>query len=519
MSYPPPYGNPNDPQQGGTPQYPQQPGNYPQYPQQPGGYPQQPQPGGYPQQYPQQPQPGGYPPQQPFGSYQPAPQLQPVARKRNPLGLILGIVAAVVIIAVVAGSLIYTAGKSSQDQTATYSAAKPGLGCDKGEGKWQTLPSGESGTCQADGYLFARTSDPTKIAEAYFMGKNGANFAQSYRVSVDATIQTGDLQAGVGLNVHVSKNGGDGQVLLARENGNWSADTESSTSKAIKLAEGFLPDQTKTLHIEVQVQGAVLTFSVNNKVVTTVTDVTYTKTSLIGLVVSDPGNTDVSALFSNFVYTPGTETPISDADAAATATATTQDLLTKPYTAAVPGAGCDTGNGAWQAPATYGDTNTTLKCTGAGLTMTQPAGVQTFAFLSFYGPQGRMANDYALSVQYDLTQNKGGCAGLATRGSDATNGYLLFIVCSDGLYDIVRFPGSSSGSVDLKNGAVAAKAVQTIKVTAKGSSHTLVVGGKTIATITDTTLTTTDYVGLVSFNPKSLASSTTFKNFVYTPSK
>ncbi|MBA3823535.1 MAG: hypothetical protein H0X24_06455 [Ktedonobacterales bacterium] len=535
---PPPYGNPPDPQQGGYSQNPQQ-GGYSQNPQQ-GGYPPNPQQGDYRQypqqpasypQYPQQPQTGGYPPpQQPGGyppypqqggynPYPPAPQLQPVTPKRNPLGLILGVVAALLIVAVVAGSLIYTTRKSSQDQVTAYTAAKPGLNCDKGDGKWQALDSKATGICQSNGFLFTRTSDKSTVAELYFLGKNGAGFADSYRAAVDATIVSGDTEAGVGLNVHVQKDGGDGQIVIARANGDWIAESAPTSGTSTKLAEGFAP-ATKTWHLEVLVQGAVLTFSINNQVVTTVTDATFTKTTAIGLVLSDPTQAGVSANLSNFAYTPQPNSTLSFADAAATATVTTQELRTKPYSAAIPGPQCDKGNGAWAAPAVFGDTDTTIKCASTGLAVTQPANTPHFGFVSFYGPQGLITNDYSLSVQMDLSKNTGGCGSIASRGSDSTGGFLLFALCSDGSYVIARSEGAD-GLTQLKEGVGTAKAVQTVKVITKGSTHTFAVGGKTVATITDSTVAKTDFVGLVSFNLNDKATTsatTTFKNFVYAPS-
>ncbi len=135
MSYPP-YGQPNPPpdynpnaqppnvqppnpgQGGPSSPYPQ-PSGYPQqpYPQQP--YPQQdgyPQPGGYP---PSQPYPQGYPPSQPYpqqGGYPPnyqqggAPGLPPPQKSGSPVALIVGILAAVIVVTLIGGLLIVGKG-------------------------------------------------------------------------------------------------------------------------------------------------------------------------------------------------------------------------------------------------------------------------------------------------------------------------------------------------------------------------------------------------------------------------
>ncbi|MBA3823350.1 MAG: hypothetical protein H0X24_05500 [Ktedonobacterales bacterium] len=147
---PPPEYNPNPPGQGGpSSPYPQQ-GGYPPaqpypsqpYPQQPypqqGGYPPQqqyppnPQQGGYPPQgYPQPgyPQQGGYPPSQPYAqqgvypqNYGPggAPMLPPPQKSNAPLALIIGIVSAVVVVALI-GSL-FVLGKGGAGPLAALGA-------------------------------------------------------------------------------------------------------------------------------------------------------------------------------------------------------------------------------------------------------------------------------------------------------------------------------------------------------------------------------------------------------------
>jgi hypothetical protein len=462
----------------------------------------------------------GYPQyRQPTGAL---PQLRPVTvrRRTNPA---VGIIVAIVVITVAAGAAALLRQTSSVGTVTSYTAAKPGPGCDTGMGQWQSLDSNLSGRCQNDGFLLTRTGSAQNFGEVFLqsLGNSFTTFPRSYHVQIDATIESGDGHAAVGLSAH-RQVGGGGQFFLVSEDSQWFAlQSDSTGTHDTQFAIGFLAQPAKTFHLEVDVASAVMTFSINGTQVTSVTDGSYTSTDALSFVLIDSQSPiPPSALFSNFAYSAQPDPTLADGDAEATATATTQQLLQMPYHAAVPGPGCDTGGGQWPSLSSLGETHTTTRCTPAGLVVSQTAQASTLSLVPFFNRDGNFPANYSVGVQVTTNSLHGGCIGVTTRGNLQTGGAYIFILCDFKSYIgwlITTFDGSNLTS--LQGGKVAVQSSYLLTATANGTTQSLSLNGHTIGHATDSSLTTTDFVALVLVpNPQTTAPiSATFKNFAFTP--
>lgn len=514
MSYPPFPEQPNQPSQPWQPTGPQQPQGYPQQP----GYPPQ------SQGYPQQP---GYPPlpgyTQPYGG---APMLPPVPPKKGGAGKVIGIIAGVLVLVLVvcAGGAIAISKIAKSVLNNNYATSLPGPKCDKGVGKWDLAIDDPTltGVCQSNGYLLSKSGKYDTAGEMFFNGKGSTfTFAKAYHVEIAAAIQTADQFTEVGLEVHRNLPHG-GQRFYVRANHEWDVsliDDNGNISK--QLAIGYLPQATKIFTLAVDVNGAVMTYTINGQKVATVTDATYTKTEAIGVTLGDADATStISALFSQFKYTQLPAPVLKDTDAVSTATAAAQSTATTPYTAAIPGPGCDTAGGQWAAPDYFGVAGMTLACGATNLSVTQAADAKSLTAARFYNLNGNFPANYSVGVTIDLskmhaTPSNFGCAGFLTR-DDGVHGSYAYLVCTDGGWVAARLDKDGNGTT-LAQGQVAAKTKYAITATADGSTQKLAIDGKSVASVTDTTLSTTSYVSLIIAAPQNVTGTTLYSNFVFTP--
>ncbi len=472
----------------------------------------------------------GVPPSAPYTGVQPPPMrptptfstgaTQRTRSTRSFRGSPWYVVAVLVVAAI--GVITRLGGNNSSGGSGTlqsYSAAVPGPSCDKGSGFWQ-IPSGESSnvttTCQPAGMLLTRTGDSSHVAQVGFNVPN-QSFPSSYDVKVTGTIVSGDSEAGVGLAVHQPVGTATGgQDFVARANGEWQALSEVSQGQPPLLNLGFLPKGLKTYTLDIQVHGAVLALSIDGAQVGTVTDTSSTSTDFISLVLSDPGNNStVSEEFSQFAFTALSDSTLSDTDAVATATATAQAQTTfsTPYKATVPGQGCDTGGGKWANPAVFG-LGASAACTKSGLQLTVSNSAGAISEEEFYLLTGSFPQNYAVQVTASLNKSSGGCAHIFTRETDQGAAY-SFEVCADGSWSLDAY--SSSNATNLAHGSVAAKSSHIISATSNGSTQVLKIDGHQVASQSDSTLTTTDSIGLGIDVPQGASGSVTFSDFIFTP--
>jgi hypothetical protein len=417
-------------------------------------------------------------------------------------------------------------GLGGDPSTSPYSASTPGNGCDHGGATWvNSADTKFTFTCQSGGLLVTQNGDYDLISGVGYQG-GGNSLSPSYHVQVDAAIQSQDLTDTVGINVHQTKTPQNvlsgGQLFAVQSSGFWSVTRlNSDGSTGQRLADGVLAQPATKLTLAVDVRGAVMTFSANGQVVTTITDATYLKTDAIALVVSNhatlptivTGTNPVSAVFSHFSFAPITSGIISPSAAAATATAQASANLRAPYKATKPGPGCDTGKGQWAGPTFFGDA-ATASCAG-GLHLSIPSSSKnSVGRAGFFWLDGNFPADYSVSVQATLNQINAGSVLISLRVT--TDGRYLFSLNAQGQWEIRSADGSNNYST-IDQGVAAVGASVVITATVKGTSLTLALNGKQVASDTDSSETDTSYISLGIVGVSGQSSAATFSNFTFTP--
>jgi hypothetical protein len=225
-----------------------------------------------------------------------------------------------------------------------YTTAVPGPGCDSSGANWQlgtrykSIPTPEPTTtrgqgtapetptpqtmidssvittCQKNGLLVSRDTQTDSVA-TIILDSNGVALPTHYRFSVTATLLSGGADSNFFVGTHLQSgktedqsddSGYGGDAFIAYNNGYWDAVRyNDATGQADhRFAEGvFNPGNSIVLSAEVD--GSHMTFYVNNKKLTTITDNTYPDSYGIdfGVSCSDDSNS-LRAVFSNFSYTP-----------------------------------------------------------------------------------------------------------------------------------------------------------------------------------------------------------------------
>ena len=199
----------------------------------------------------------------------------------------------------------------------------------------------------------------------------------------------------------------------------------------------------------------------------------------------------------------------------ATATAQANKHLQAAYAAAVPGPGCDHGQGQWQ-PVTKEYDNGTASCQSHALAISQNATAQYGSEASFYGLDGNLPTNYTVKVHIDTSQLGNGCAGMGTR-TDTQNAAYSFTVCSNGYWAIQRYDTNGGQGHLLAKGYVNPQTFYTMVATSNHNVQSLALDGVTVSTVHDATLQTTDHIGLIMYAEQGAAGTALFSNFVFTP--
>ncbi len=419
-----------------------------------------------------------------------------------------------------------TGGLGGDPSTSTYSAAKPGKGCDTGHAVWiDSADSQFTFACQPDGLLISQNGDYTLFSGEGYQG-GGDPLATSYHVQVDVQIQSHEPTNTVGINVHQTKTPQNtlsgGQLFSVQASGFWTVTRLSADgSSGQRLADGVLAQPATKLTLAVDVRGAVMAFSANGQVVATIADATYPKTDAIALVVSNhsmlpnvvTGSNPVAALFSHFSFAPITSGIIPPTAAIATATAQTAANLNTPYKAAQPGPGCDTGKGQWAGPAFFGDA-ATASCSG-GLHLSISRSAKTpVGRAGFFWLDGNFSPDYSVSTQATLNQLNTGSVLLSLRVT--ADGRYIFSLNAQGQWTI-RSADAANNYSTIDQGTAAVGASVLIAATVKGTTLTLALNGKQVASDTDGSETDTSYIALGIVGASGQSCATTFSNFTFTP--
>jgi hypothetical protein len=191
-----------------------------------------------------------------------------------------------------------------------YYAPVPGTDCDRGKATWDEYDA-NTYTCQKDGLLmtqknFQYTDEIDFSFTPDSSPENGNYIPHHYRVQVKATFVSGSVDTCVGIGVHLQADAGrqefdvcaDGSWYFYEEPLNSATETEGDS--------GTLPTVKSSYLIAVDVTDTAQTLIVDNKTVTTESDVTYSSTDEIALVLSgyQIPLVPIKALFSDFRYTP-----------------------------------------------------------------------------------------------------------------------------------------------------------------------------------------------------------------------
>ncbi|MBA3825326.1 MAG: hypothetical protein H0X24_15685 [Ktedonobacterales bacterium] len=454
------------------------------------------------------------------------PPPPPPAAKKRGAGRGIGILLTLLVMAGLAfGGVKYgypyvkrhylTTTSAAPAKPAPYAAALPGPSCDTGAGKanWQPLSdSNITGTCQANNYLLKQSGSFSTAAEVFF--KPAAAYPRSYQVGITGTIVSGDSNVAVGIDVHHQLKGG-GHLFAAYKGGNWHAILGTAPGGTPqRLGFGFLAKPDSTFTMLVDVQGPTMSFTVNGTKVVTLTEGSYASTDAVAFFLYDFGATaPASATFSQFSYTPEADPTLSTASLLATATAQATTAAKQPYTTATPGFGCDKGIGQWQ-PQFLQAAGTTTQCDTKGLHVTQDPKASTRGVVEFYGLNGLLANDYVLSTKVALDATTS-CGGFITRRSAEATSFDRLVVCGTGLWAITSTVNGATKGTPM-NGFVTPALSYTIAVNVKGSTQVLSINGTQVATLTDTSNSTTYALGLAAVMLGDVKGTATFTNFSYT---
>src|SRR5260370_1811419 len=341
---------------------------------------------------------------------------------------------------------------SSLPAAREYTAPIPGPGCDQNSnlsgvswevaGQFKRIPTPTATTtyssvtptpetvrdpstrtsCQPDGLQLEHLDHFDAYAQVIFR-PGGTELAPHFSTTITAKVTSGTDTASIYLGErrqdppYATNNDygyGDNGLHFTID-GSWKTVRYNNTSDQVdaNLSRGFV-NPSRTVTLGAKVDGPVMTFSINGKEVTTVTDATYPQGYSLGFGIADAqAQSPPTALFSQFAYTPLPATQTTNASALATATAQTAQQYQTPYTATTPGFGCDKGPGQWE-PMTAKQNNATSRCLPEGLEISQDGTTKTIGILPFYWLEGRFPHNYSLQAQINLSGFNVGCAGLET---------------------------------------------------------------------------------------------------------
>jgi hypothetical protein len=433
-----------------------------------------------------------------------------------------------------------------------YTAAVPGPGCDAGGANWQTglyykapvTPTASTAatpvqgtptlqvvtdnsivtTCQQNGLLVKHTAHFDAFANIFF-DSDGLALPRHFSTQITATVVAATDTARFILGVRNQggapatsgfNNGYGDDALTVGVDGNWKAVHYNDTTGVAdtRFSRGFV-QPAKSFTLAAEVDGPLMTFSINGQKVTTVVDTTYPNSYGIDFGVGDYGAKSApSALFSHFVYTPLPDTHLTTPATVATVTAQAVRNDQTPYMAPVPGFGCDKGAGQWK-PASQAQDYVTTHCLPNGLAVSQGPSAKYAGRVSFYWLNGNFPANYKVKARIDASGLNGGCAGIGTRTGEQAGGYGFF-VCSDGFWYIVSYDSNGNGH-QLAQGQVAQRSTYNMEATSNGPIQSLSLDGAQVASVSDKTYTTTDHIELTLSLLQGSAGTAVFSNFVFMP--
>lgn len=440
-----------------------------------------------------------------------------------------------------------SANKTSTWLDHPYAAAVPGANCDGGPADWEVpgyykgfvTPTATAGgrtasatpqviidksvttTCQKDGLLLTHMNHYAAFATLLFTSK-GLPLPDHFKTQITATSvnvsAAAVFQLGVrdqsGSDMSNTNTGYGNDAIQVGVDGSWQVVRYNNTTDAvdIRLARGFVkPAKSYTLTAESN--GSLMTFSINNQLVSMIIDPMYAKSYGVSFGLSDAGaKTPPSALFSHFVYEPLAATQQLVSRNKATGTAEAIHGTLSPYLAATPGFDCDHGKGQWQPLPEH----VTLQCLSSGLAVSQSSSENDVGGVPFYWLDGNFPTNYNVQTQIDLKNAHTGRAGLTLR-TDAQDAGNAFFVGSDGKWSIVSSDDAGK-SHQVATGHTVPHTIYTMEIVADSMTQRFLLNGVLIHAIQDVPVTMTDHIEL-SLLPgvHSPSRTTIFSDFLFTP--
>jgi hypothetical protein len=395
-----------------------------------------------------------------------------------------------------------------------YQADIPGKGCDRGAAYWSNTDGQNTKlTCQSDRLDITQPANADHYTEVYFNGTG--TFAEKYRITVATTLPADLPMASFGVEVHGQMPTG-GQIFEITPGGQWRINHYGKDGSGPKqLAFGVASPFPKTTQLQIDVDGAVMSFTVNGAKLATVTDGDYMTTLNIALVTIGNSNSSkpFTASFAHFSYTPQGTASLPATKAVATATAQASSLANAPYEADVPGPGCDTGKGIWEAPATHGDMDTIVTCQSNAMTLSLSPSNGEIGETRFYGTTGSLPSNYSIEVMADITNVNNGCGVIFTRNS--ANGSYGYFFCTDGTWHFDQYDGAGKQNI-ITHGTLTRKARYDILITETGQHHSMTIDSHVALDWDDAVLSNTVYVSLGLSEPRDYTGSITYNTFTLT---
>jgi hypothetical protein len=177
-----------------------------------------------------------------------------------------------------------------------------------------------------------------------------------------------------------------------------------------------------------------------------------------------------------------------------------------PYRASIPGPGCDGGGGHW----TLVPPDAETQCEAAWTQVALSANASVV--LQFVPPEQPIASNYQVAAQVGMGSLSSGCAGLITRAS--AKGFYEVDICTDGRWFV--FVNTSSAQL-IGQGTTLPATSYTLSVDMRGNNLTVSINGVTMPAVSDTTLVTSDFIGVSLNNLGDSAGTASVSDFTYQP--
>lgn len=188
-----------------------------------------------------------------------------------------------------------------------------------------------------------------------------------------------------------------------------------------------------------------------------------------------------------------------------------------PYATSLLGSFCANDSADWE----ENDTDTYVDCP-VGATATTLAASTEFPVAGElqYSPPRALAPKYSVKVD-TANPSRGACAGLVSDGDSATNGVILYQLCTDGYWQVVSY-SDAHGQHVLTHGHTSTRPTNHLEIDVFGAQRIFKVNGIAVADLTGQGVFAPDFVGVcvgikVGAPVTTFSVNADFSNFSYAP--